>query len=128
MVTNGEGGKQSLSPYGFQFLPARAMFAAAQVARYGAEKYGETVQERNYTKIPADDHINHCIQHLYAYLAGDTSDDHLGHAMVRCMFAYETDMAGKEKKHENIQDSRSGSIASQTGIRSLIGRRAARHR
>lgn len=65
------------------------MFAAAEVAKYGAEKYGETFGNRNYTKISAEDHINHCIQHLYAYMAGDTSDDHLGHAIVRAMFAYD---------------------------------------
>ena len=54
------------------------MFAAAQVARYGAERYDETFTDRNFTKIPPEDHANHAIQHLYAYLAGDTSDDHLG--------------------------------------------------
>ena len=34
---------------------------------------------------------NHAIQHLYAYLAGDTSDDHLAHAILRAMFAFEVD-------------------------------------
>jgi hypothetical protein len=72
------------------------MFAAAQVARYGAERYDETFTDRNYTKIPPEDHANHAIQHLYAYLAGDTSDDHLGHAIVRAMFAYEVDKLKKE--------------------------------
>lgn len=33
--------------------------------------------------------MNHVIQHLYAYLAGDDSDDHLSHAILRAMFAYE---------------------------------------
>lgn len=75
------------------------MFAAAEVARYGAEKYGETVDDRNYTKIPSADHINHAVQHLFACLAGDTSDDHLGHAIVRCMFAYE--VAHSEKGESN---------------------------
>lgn len=65
------------------------MFAAAEVAKYGADKYGETFFDRNYTKIPVEEHINHAIQHLYAYLAGDESDDHLGHAIVRAMFAYD---------------------------------------
>lgn len=70
------------------------MFAAAEVAKYGADKYGETIHSRNYTKIPVEEHINHAIQHLYAYLAGDTSDDHLGHAIVRAMFAYDVDQNG----------------------------------
>lgn len=67
------------------------MFAAAEVAQYGAERYDEKPGERNYVLIPTCDHINHAIQHLYAYLAGDTSDLHLAHALVRCMFAYEVD-------------------------------------
>lgn len=90
VVVNREGGKQSSSPYAFELLPVKAMFAAAEVAKLGAAKYGETFGNRNYTKIPSVDHVGHCIQHLYAYLAGDTSDDHLAHAIVRALFAYET--------------------------------------
>ena len=40
--TNKRGGKQSATPYAFHFLPPHAIFAAAEVAKYGAEKYGET--------------------------------------------------------------------------------------
>ena len=89
IVTNDRGGKQSDTPYAFHFLPPNAVFAAAEVARYGAEKYGETLRSRNDKRIPAVDHVNHAIQHLFAYLAGDESDDHLSHAILRAMFAYE---------------------------------------
>ena len=41
--TNEAGGKQSKTPYAFHFLPSQAMFAVAEVAKYGAEKYGETL-------------------------------------------------------------------------------------
>ena len=40
--TNECGGKQSATPYAFHLLPPNAIFAAAEVAKYGAEKYGET--------------------------------------------------------------------------------------
>lgn len=100
VVVNECGGKQSDTPYGFHLLPINAVFAAARVAKYGADKYGETLAERNYTKIPTEDHINHCIQHLYAYLAGDKQDDHLGHAIVRAMFAYDTALRNQEKHNE----------------------------
>lgn len=43
IVTNKLGGKQSATPYGFHMLPPHAMFAVAEVAKYGAEKYGETL-------------------------------------------------------------------------------------
>ena len=89
VIMNENGGKQSDTPYGFHLLPISALFDAAKVAKYGADKYGETFDKRNYTKIPVTDHLNHAVQHIYAFLAGDTQDDHLGHAIVRLMFAYE---------------------------------------
>ena len=41
--TNSQGGKQSATPYAFHLLPPHAVFAAAEVAKYGAEKYSETM-------------------------------------------------------------------------------------
>ena len=41
--TNAQGGKQSATPYAFHMLPPNAVFAAAEVARQGAGKYGETL-------------------------------------------------------------------------------------
>ena len=40
---------------------------------------------------PSEEHVNHAVQHLFAYLAGGESDDHLDHAILRAMFAYEVD-------------------------------------
>lgn len=130
MVTNAEGGKQSATPYGFHLLPVHAMFAVAQVVKYGADKYDETVDERNYTKIDPADHIGHCIQHLYAYLAEDTSDDHLSHAAARALFAYETDFLRRERQDDEqaLSDTRGGSVAQEAGVRVTVGRRAKRHR
>ena len=91
VVMNESGGKQSDTPYAFHMLPTSALFAAAGVAKYGADKYGETIDNRNYIKIPTVEHVNHAVQHLIAYLAGDEQDDHLAHAIVRCMFAFDTD-------------------------------------
>ena len=71
--TNERGGRQSATPYAFHLLPPNAIFAAAEVAKYGAGKYGETQLDRNYKKIPAEEHVNHAVQHLYAYLASDCS-------------------------------------------------------
>lgn len=102
VVENQNGGKQSDTPYSFHMVPASAAFAAAKVCGYGANKYGETFENRNYTKIPAVEHVNHAIQHLYGYLAGDKSDDHLAHAIVRCMFAYDVDCSEKSIQGNDI--------------------------
>ena len=40
--TNVRGGKQSATPYAIHFLPPKAIIAAAEGAKYGAEKYRET--------------------------------------------------------------------------------------
>jgi len=94
IVVNEKGGKQSDSPYAFHMITVSSILAAAEVCAYGAKKYGETIGDRNYTKIPTEEHINHAITHMYAYLAGDRTDDHLGHAIVRSMFAYDTAQKG----------------------------------
>lgn len=94
VTVNKNGGKQSDTPYGFHLVPASAIFDAAKVLKYGADKYGETFERRNYNKISTVDHLNHALQHIYAFLAGDTQDDHLGHALVRLMFAYDVDKNG----------------------------------
>jgi hypothetical protein len=77
------GAKQSDSPYRFDLIDARALFAMAEVLKRGADKYGVD----NWRGLPTQDHINHAITHLYAYLAGDTSDDHLTNALCRVTFA-----------------------------------------
>jgi len=81
--TNERGGKQSATPYRFDLIDARAMFRLAEITGYGASKYGAD----NWRKLDIEDNINHAIQHLYAWLAGDRQDDHLAHAFCRCMFA-----------------------------------------
>lgn len=91
VVENENGGKQSATPFAFHMIPPTAMFKAAEVAGYGAAKYGETYNNRNYTKIDTVEHVNHAIQHLYGWLSGDMSDDHLAHALVRCMFAVDVE-------------------------------------
>ncbi len=87
IATNEKGGKQSKSPYGFHLMDARAMFKLAEVLAYGASKY----ERDNWRKITTGDHLNHALQHIFGYMAGDTQDDHLGHAFCRLMMAIGVD-------------------------------------
>ena len=91
-VTNAEGGKQSALPYRFDLIDSVALFALAEVLAKGAAKYGE----ENWRKLSTRDHINHIIAHCYAYLAGDSQDDHLAHALTRAMMAVAME---KQKQH-----------------------------
>lgn len=86
-VTNSKGGKQSRLDVRFDLIPAIPLFEVALVLKEGADKYGEW----NWQKIPTSNHINHALSHIYAYLAGDTSDDHLAHAACRILFAIHTE-------------------------------------
>lgn len=79
------GAKQSHSPYRLDLIPALSLFDVAAVLSAGAEKYGVD----NWRGIPVNEHINHALVHIYAYLSGDTQDNHLGHAACRMMMAHE---------------------------------------
>lgn len=84
-VTNEQGGTQSDTPYGLIYVPPLAILAESRVLKTGKEKYGF----ENWTKIPIEDHINHILQHCFAYLAGDRSDNHLANISCRAHFALE---------------------------------------
>lgn len=90
-VINEQGGSQSLLPYRFDLIDPQAIFALAEVLYQGAERHGED----NWRKIPINDHLNHALAHIYAYMAGDEQDDHLGHAFCRMMFAVALERGNK---------------------------------
>jgi hypothetical protein len=76
---------QTNIPYAFHNIPANAMLEVAAVIKSGGEKYGNY----NYLYISQDEHINHAIAHLYLFLSGDRTEEHLVHATCRAMFAAE---------------------------------------
>lgn len=82
-TTNKDGGKQSTILCRFDLIPAEALFDIAFILATGAEKYGED----NWKLIPLKEHVNHALQHLYAFLAGDESENHLANAACRMLFA-----------------------------------------
>jgi hypothetical protein len=84
-VVNEAGAKQSATLYRADLLPAAATLAVAGVLKHGADKYGDN----NWRGIPVDDHLNHAMVHVFAYLAGDKQDDHLEHAACRMLMALE---------------------------------------
>lgn len=63
----------------------------AKVLQFGADKY----KANNWRLIPQEEHLNHALIHIVAFLAGDTQDDHLDHALCRLMMAYATEKSDK---------------------------------
>lgn len=93
MVTGPNGERNHRLDYAFHKLDPHALYVLAGVVFHGAQDHGED-SWRNDT---VESHVNHAIAHMYAWLGGDKSEDHLGHAFCRAMFAVALDGAEEAK-------------------------------
>lgn len=91
-VTNSAGAKQAKVNHRFDLFP-RFIFDVAAVLDAGAIKYGEW----NWIGIPSEQHINHALIHIFAWLHGDCSEHHLAHAACRLLFAGEMEKREAEE-------------------------------
>lgn len=91
-VVNEHGGRQSKTLYRCDLLQPLAVLRVAHIMEYGAAKYGDN----NWHNITTNEHLNHALIHLFAHLAGDGQDDHLGHAAWRVLSALEQQLSGRD--------------------------------
>ena len=104
---NENGGKQHFRPFRCQAIPPKAAMEIGKVRWEGFNKHGYS--DENYKLIEKEEHIGRALTHIFAYLAGDKSNDHLAHATCRMMMALEMDLEevkempinGKETEEEN---------------------------
>lgn len=85
--------------YRFDLIPAHALMKMAEVMEEG-HRTGH--KDHGWTKMSVDDLLNHAIGHIVQYMQGvKDGEDHLSHAMVRLMMAWEVDrMNGRREKEE----------------------------
>lgn len=68
----------------YDLITPIGLAAVAAACAEGASKYSDYNWERG---MPAQDMLNHAIRHIYMFLGGDRSEDHLGHAAWNVMGA-----------------------------------------
>lgn len=61
----------------YDLVPLAGLRRIAEAAAHGAEKYTPYNWQKG---MPLSVLINHALKHIYQYLDGDKSEDHLGHA------------------------------------------------
>lgn len=86
------GGKRDRLDERWDLIPG--LQAVAKAMHEGAVKYGE----HNWRGLPASNVANHALRHLYLWLAGDRSEDHLGHAAANCLMLVELEGVGERDK------------------------------
>ena len=67
----------------YDLIPREAMELIGRTLKKGAEKY----EALNWKKgLPESDLLNHALQHIYKWIDGDRSEDHVGHALANLAF------------------------------------------
>jgi len=82
------GARRSHLTERYDLVPLIGLKRVALTMAEGAEKYGLNNWEKGF---PVNDILNHALAHIFNHLAGDRSEDHLGHAAANLLMAIDTE-------------------------------------
>jgi hypothetical protein len=80
--TNKERLKSSIDVR-FDLIPPKSILEVSRILAEGSMRYGLN----HWQSYDAEDHLNHALNHIYQWLNGDRSENHLGNASCRMLFA-----------------------------------------
>jgi len=80
----------------YQLISPIGLRRIAETYKEGFDKYGSYNWERG---MPIGDILNHGIRHIYEYLSGDRSEDHLAHAAWNLIAAMHMEESHPELEH-----------------------------
>lgn len=95
------GGRHTQLGMRYDLIAPEAEALKAKILADGAAKYNDSCGE-NWRRIPIHLHLNHAIAHIYQYLNHDLSEEHLGHAYCRLMFAVALQQATVNKYLDSV--------------------------
>lgn len=97
-VVHDTGAQRSSSADEIQLalLPGHPLFRIAKVMKTGAGKYGSHNWRAGFKW---SDTANHLLRHVFLWLAGDSSEDHLAHAGCNLLFLMEF-----QRSHPELDD------------------------
>ena len=78
------GAKRSDLTARYDLVPAEGLRRAAETMARGAATYGENNWQKG---MPLSHCLNHAVAHIFRYLEGDRSEDHLAHAACNLLMA-----------------------------------------
>lgn len=87
----------------YDAIPTGGLERLAKTCAEGIEKYGKDNWKKG---LPADDVVNHVIRHIYLWIEGDRTEDHLAHAawglfVVMHFEKYNPEMVSMYNKTQN---------------------------
>lgn len=97
-VTNEFGAKRSELHHRLILADPIALRALGGVLANGAKKHGHSNIGEGWYEVPAEDHIDHALDHILLWRFGDTREDHLAHAQCRVHMALAVEIRRKSKE------------------------------